>query len=1243
MAMRYADLIQFEPIESVIQLLDANRPDEATKLVATYVISDDMAERISKQMIPQISFDESVDHKGVMVVGNYGTGKSHLMSVLSLVAENAAYCPMIRHPKVAEAAIAIAGKFKVHRIEISSQMSLRDIITQQLELFLQKHGVSYSFPPADKVVNNKAAFEEMMAAFAEVHPNHGVLLVVDEFLDFLRSRKDHDLVLDLSFLREIGEVTKHLRFRFVAGVQEAIFDSSRFEHVADSLRRVKDRFAQVLLARQDVSFVVAERLLKKSADQQNKIRAYLTPFAKFYGSMNERMDEYVRLFPVHPDYIGTFERLVFTEKRGALVTLRDQIQAILTDEVPADRPGLIGYDRFWDTVTSNSVLRADPNIGPVLKVSEVLSERVQKAFTRPAYRPMALRIINALSVNRLTTGGDIYVQIGPTAVELRDTLCLYQPGIEDMGGEPAADLLSLVQTVLRETLKTVNGQFISKSPDTEQYYLDLKKDVDYDAQVEKRAEALSDDVLDRAYYGAIRQLMERTDEATYVTGHQIWQYQIEWQDRRVDRNGYLFFGAPNDRPTAQPERDFYIYFIQPFEPPRFRDENKADEVFFRLKGLDNAIKRHLSFYAAAQDLASTASGGAKVIYLDKAKEALRDMSKWLQEKQMTAYEVTYQGKTKTLQEWTKGVSLRDKARLGPEERINFRDVVNVIAGLALNNHFNDLSPEYPTFSVLVTESNRRQLVGNALKALAGGTRTKDAVAVLDALEMLDGDRIDPTRSRYAKEVLARLKTKGQGQVLNRSELLSGATDVEYFAPVRFRLEPDLLVTILSGLVYSGDIVLAITGDKIDSGRITLVAERPLDELKQFKHVEAPREINVAVLRSLFELLGLSPGLAQLATQGSEEPVKQLLDAVSGLVRRVLSAGTDMQNRLSFWGQALLREGEIRDWRGRLDSLKTFTESLSPYNTVGKLKNLRIGSEDIEAQKKNLEVLASVERMLDLVAELGGTAAYLSQAEMVLLPDHPWVKQAQAIRKQILEKLEQDRSAQHATDYRQTLAKLKKDYITAYISQHSKARLGVSEEKTKSALRKDSRLGAMRALTGISLMPTSQLTNFDAKLDKLKSCTALVESELAASSFCPHCTYRPANEQAEMLPAVSVLKQMDEELDRLLASWQQTLLDNLDDPIIQANFDLLRPAPRALIVGFVQSKALPDPVPPDFVAAVQEALSDLEKIGVSSEDIKTALLQGGSPASPDDLRKRFETFLNDRCKGKDTSKLRFVVE
>lgn len=176
-----------------------------------------MAERLAKVMIPQLSFDVAVDHKGVLVVGNYGTGKSHLMSVLSLVAEDATYLPHLRHPKVAKAAEGIAGKFKVHRIEISSEMSLRDIVTGELMIFLDKLGVDYAFPPADQVVNNKAAFEEMMAIFAEVYPDHGILLVVDELLDYLRSRKDHALVLRKRFETFLadrckGKDTSKLRF-----------------------------------------------------------------------------------------------------------------------------------------------------------------------------------------------------------------------------------------------------------------------------------------------------------------------------------------------------------------------------------------------------------------------------------------------------------------------------------------------------------------------------------------------------------------------------------------------------------------------------------------------------------------------------------------------------------------------------------------------------------------------------------------------------------------------------------------------------------------------------------------------------------------------------------------------------------------------------------------------------------------------------------------------------------------------
>jgi ATPase subunit of ABC transporter with duplicated ATPase domains len=86
--MKYGDLIQFEPIESVVQLRDADEAAAARQLVQTYVISSEMAEKLISLVVPQFQFDQPMDKKGLLVVGNCGTGKSHLMSVLSALAEN---------------------------------------------------------------------------------------------------------------------------------------------------------------------------------------------------------------------------------------------------------------------------------------------------------------------------------------------------------------------------------------------------------------------------------------------------------------------------------------------------------------------------------------------------------------------------------------------------------------------------------------------------------------------------------------------------------------------------------------------------------------------------------------------------------------------------------------------------------------------------------------------------------------------------------------------------------------------------------------------------------------------------------------------------------------------------------------------------------------------------------------------------------------------------------------------------
>src|SRR5574337_666368 len=164
--MKYGHLIRCEPIESVVQLRDADETAAARRLVQTYVISEEMAEKLINLVVPQLPFDQPMDNKGLLVVGNYGTGKSHLMSVISALAESGDLAMHLNDKSVATAAGKIGGCFKVVRTEIgATTMSLRDIFVAELEEHLAAMGVSYSFPSADKVPNNKGAFEEMMTKF----------------------------------------------------------------------------------------------------------------------------------------------------------------------------------------------------------------------------------------------------------------------------------------------------------------------------------------------------------------------------------------------------------------------------------------------------------------------------------------------------------------------------------------------------------------------------------------------------------------------------------------------------------------------------------------------------------------------------------------------------------------------------------------------------------------------------------------------------------------------------------------------------------------------------------------------------------------------------------------------------------------------------------------------------------------------------------------------------------------------
>ncbi len=1249
--MKYRDLVQFEPIESVIQLRDASDAENARNLVESFVISPDLASTLVGLAIPQIQFENPADHKGLLVVGNYGTGKSHLMAVLSSVAENADLAASLTNPEVREAITQVAGRFQVARTEIGATgMPLREILVGELERRLDELGVAYAFPDADAVPNNKRCLEEMMAAFHERFPDQGLLLVVDELLDFLRSRKDQELILDLNFLRELAESCSGLRLRFVAGVQEAIFDSQRFAFAADSVRRVRDRFEQVLIARTDVQYVVAERLLKKTPEQRARIRQHLEPFGKFYGRLNESLDEYVALFPIHPDFIRTFERLAVVEKREVLKTFSLAMAAMLDVEVPESEPGLVAYDSYWETLTANASFRAIPDIREVIRCSEVLESRVRNAYSRRQYEPLAIRIIHALSVHRLTTG-DIHASIGAAPAELRDALCLYQPGVEELGGDPALDLETMVATAVREIHRTVSGQFITENPRNGQYYLDLRKTDDFDALIKARAESLDHSQLDRYYYRALIRLMDVREDEAHVPGFRIWEHQLTWAERNTERPGYLFFGAPNERSTAAPPRDFYLYFLQPFEPPRFTDEKKADEVFFRLDLTAEGLREAIARFAGAEALAAQSSGAHKRIYQDKAEESLRELGVLLRKNMLDCYHVTCAGRNAKMGAWARGRSIRNLSGTNPEERIPFSDVVHAVAPICLEAHFRDTAPDYPTFGVLITKDSREQAARDALGMIAGRQPTRQARAILAGLELLVGGDIRPDSSRYAKAVLEILHAKPAAQVVGRDEVLvEKVRDVEYFDHGGMRLEPDWVVVLLAALVHSGHVVLTLPGGrKCDALNLSDLAVTPLSELRAFQHFARPKDWNLPGITALVEMLGLPAGVALQVTKARNEAVQQIQKAIAEQVEALARAGEAIHRRVLLWGESLFEAGEAESLDEAVGKTRAFLESLQVFNTPAKFKNFRHEADAVKAHESGLAARTEVDAISRLAMLFQRTAAWLSEALFALPADHSWIAPARKAQQEFLTAARQPANRTDPTfhrDFQTRLGALRKDYEALYLTAHRQARLGSKEAARRDELLRHERLRTLSRLAEIELLRRQDLVDIESGLRGLRECAGPTSQDFEKNPICPHCSFRIGAESTVTVAVESSLDNLERDLDQLVTRWIETLLTSLGDPIVQKSRTLLSTEQQAAIDAFIktlESRQLPRRSQDSLIEAIRSALRGLEKVTTTRELMAKALFPGGVPATPDQLRERMDGYVRDLTQGRSPGKVRIVLE
>lgn len=1224
--MKYSELISFKPIESTIQLLETADKKVAQDMVQTYVMSDNMAESIKATVIDQLQMEEVVDNKAVMIVGNYGTGKSHLMSVIAAIATDAENLDFAQNKRFAKDMEIIAGKFEVLRLKVDGlTMPLREVILAEIEDDFANRGIDYTVPDLNNVRDNARLIKEVMQAFQSKYPDKGYMIVIDELLSYLTSRDERQIVLDLAFLQSMAEMCSKSRIRLICGVQEKVFDNPRFSFVSETLKKVGDRFTQIIITKEATAYVVSERILKKTPEQKAMIRQHLEKFSGLYGGMSSKMEDFVDLFPIHPSYIDVFNKIYVIENRHILKNISMTIKDIFDEQVPEDAPGVISFDDYWPAIKSNGLLKSDVTISRVVGASGQLEEIIDRSFAKAAYKPMAKQIIYALSVHRLTTNG-LDVQFGLTAENLKDDLCLYLP----MPEQDADFLLGAVNATLKEIMKTVSGQFIIHNESNNQYYIDVDKVVDYDERIKQKASMMAESELNRYFYTVVYGCLE-WDAKEYVNGFKIYQYDLNWDSHNIFREGYLFMGLPGERSTAQPERDFYIHIMPPFGDVSADTHNLDDEVYFYFRGNDD-FKEDLRLYAAANAQADISEGKDKDAYLGKAAILRKKLIKYLSENKNTCFNVTYKCQMRQLIEVLKGKYNRD---------MTFKDTIDLASSICLDEYFGTIYPGFPVMKTKITRKNQAENVRAAFDYFAS-RKNQQATLMLQSFGLLDGDKIRPEGSKYASYYIDMIKKLQPHGVLNYSDIFQTVND-NMFEDKEFRISFLFTPIIFLSLVYAGYAVITLKdGSTITASTLDKVPKTSVLDLYEFKYLSRPAQISMAELKKLFEVLEINPALMDNPND-REKGVTELLQKAKEYTNSAVVAERRLTEGFELWGEPLANQQQVNMMRKAANAVKDeFANYSAKFNTPAKLNNFSLTSEQIDELGKQIELLKRIPEYITFKTECQDVVTYISSIEFIDLGSS--MKSAiedgkaefREIRDSIMDGVAGDVAAGKVVA---KLDKIKAKYIDIYFEEHKKKRLGIDDAERRGKIQEGQALSNLRKLKGIEILSGAKLSELEQGMAELKVCYSLTPQDLKSSPICPHCRFSLEDKAKNV---AGQMEQMEDRIDLMAAEWTKILLDTLSDPIILDQKKFLKAQEAKAIDDFVSSGTLPKKVDDFFVNSINALLKGFEPVVIEMEDLMHQL-EELPPMDESSFKAKINDIVAGYTKGKDTSKLRIVVK
>ncbi len=1221
--MKYRDLIQFDPIDEIIKFDKLNNDDYRAKLVKNFVCSNLYETHIIPQICAKLDLNATTETKGIQIVGNYGTGKSHLMSLFSIIAENADYLPLLQSQKASEWLKTIAGKYKVHRFELGNNQELWDIVCYQIDKALVAWGVDYSISDDNSPAPYSDKIQLMMDAFEEVHSDKGFMLVIDEMLSYLKGRSEPSkLNRDLAVLQALGQMSDRTHFRMVFGVQELIYRSPEFQFAKDMLGRVNERYVDLTIQKEDVQFIVQQRLLQKNEHQKAQIRQHLSQFTVMFPHMNNNLDSYINLFPVHPSYFENFSLIrIGKSQREVLKTLSRKFASIMEDEVPASEPGLICYDSYWQDMLGNVDLKADPDVSKVSDIATLIDQKIEDNFTKglAPKKKLAHRIVAAASIKMLQA--DLSHANGVTADSLANDLCHI-----DITCENYDELVDLAFTrVLDSIVQATIGQYFEKGEN--EYHLRIEGGVNYEQKVKDYTLQMSPEQKDEYFFKFLAEVLPVEGE-TYRTGFNIWPHCIEWQTHKCHCAGYIFMGNPASRSTTHPQQHFYIYFMPIFNAAAKAHGTETDSVYFIQDELSEEFKQKVTFYGSALSQEGSASSDEKPRYKQLRDKYFKEARDLFNDQFLGNTQVEYMGEVHPL---------RVMQGAQGDSKI---DIVSNVTSYIMEAQFEAENPCYPKFTALLqplTKDNRENMLRSARSKIANPTTmNRNGEAILMGLGLWEDGHLSTEHSQYARSLKQKLQDKG-GKVVNRDEILEVFyADTHEYISSDFHIEADLQMLVMGTMAALGEIEIVLNGgSRLNASCIANINNLAPHDCYTFLNICPPKGINIPLIRELMiGFLGVDR-TSELDTPNSSV-FADFISKAKQMEERVVALQHRIHGGYHFAGNIeIISDEDARQLNIEFDRLKGIANQIQRYNSKAKMRNIEWSVELIHtAMTDTKRKLERTEQMLKEVKEFESYISYLRTAisninEPMLRSD---IYGAIERVKEVVGKDESTRKA-----YKAELDTLKNRYADWYMGEYVKAHVCEMDYSKAQALKNGEDYAVCEIVSGASFINPSRYELWKQQLNRLKLANPQVTKQAILSMPTSVDSFNPTV-QRTALPDVGQLK---DELKDIYDEYLQQFHEALDDPTTSRNRDMLTADEKSLVEHFESGQfTLSRQIARPLMEAIIKLLHNFTKIEITHDDMLRVFSR---PMTKQQAIDALAQYIEEKSQGHRPDDIRIIIK